>query len=362
MRYSSAVPPEIAAIDPVIDREIAALAREAEAELIRFDTEHGDQMGAFAPILLRSEAAASSQIENLTASARQIFTAEVAKASRNAELVAANTRAMSAAIALADDISSSTVRDMHRILMDAQPKHTPGAWREEPVWIGTRAESPVGATFVAPAQHRVPRLMEDFAEFAQRHDIPALEHVAITHAQFETIHPFSDGNGRTGRAIAQAMLRHRGITRTVAVPVSAGLLADVHGYHAALTQYRDGEPAPIVEMFAAASLRAVPNARQLIADIESVSERWKDAVRTRQGSVKRKLLAYAARRPVFTAESVAVDLGVTLTNIYRDLHALRDAGVLQSKSEHRGPLVWRASEILAAIDAFAERAGRRSLI
>ena len=120
---------------------------------------------------------------------------------------------------------------MHRILMAEQPRHTPGEWRDEPVWIGTRTDSPIGTEFVAPDHDRIPTLVADLAAFAERLDVPALTSVAVAHAQFETIHPFSDGNGRTGRALAQAMLRHRGVTRNVAVPVSAGLLADVDGYH-----------------------------------------------------------------------------------------------------------------------------------
>ena len=57
--------------------------------------------------------------------------------------------------------------------------------------------------------------------------MPVLAHAALAHAQFETIHPFEDGNGRTGRALVHAMLRSKGLTRTVTVPISAGLLVDV---------------------------------------------------------------------------------------------------------------------------------------
>src|SRR5690625_5080476 len=99
-----------------------------------------------------------------------------------------------------------------------------------------------------------------------RTDMPALVAVAISHAQFETIHPFSDGNGRTGRALAQAQLRHLGVTQNVAVPVSAGLLADVAGYHSALNAYRGGEVGPIISAFADASSRAVRNTRQLVEE------------------------------------------------------------------------------------------------
>ncbi|GAA1767740.1 hypothetical protein GCM10009747_30560 [Agromyces humatus] len=129
-----------------------------------------------------------------------------------------NTRAMQSALTLADELTPDSVREMHRVLMDGT-NHTPGDWRTQPVWIGRSARSPVGATFVAPQHERVPGLMDDVMAFARRDDLPVLAQVAIVHAQFETIHPFTDGNGRTGRALVQSMLRGKDITRSVTVPV-----------------------------------------------------------------------------------------------------------------------------------------------
>ncbi len=77
--------------------------------------------------------------------------------------------------------------------------------------------------------------MADLLRFARRDDLPVLDQIALAHAQFETIYPFSDGNGRTGRALMHALLRAKGVTRHVSVPISAGLLTDTRGYLAALT-------------------------------------------------------------------------------------------------------------------------------
>src|SRR3990170_360123 len=226
--YEVDVVPHVVSLSPEPNGAARELAAEASTELTRFDAELGSSIAAFAPVLLRSEAAASSQIENLTASARAIFTAELgAKTGGNAIQIAANTRAMQAAIELADHITPDSILRMHKVLMEGQDRHAPGMWRTEPVWIGTSATSPVGATFVPPDEDRVPTLIRDLVDFTHREDVPALIQVAVAHAQFETIHPFTDGNGRTGRALAQSMLRHRGVTRNVAVPVSAGLLSNV---------------------------------------------------------------------------------------------------------------------------------------
>lgn len=360
-RYQCAVVPPIAGRVPSPGTPVRQVVEEAERELTRFDAELGSRVAAFAPVLLRSEAASSSQIENLTASARAIFSAELGvRKSSNADEIAANTHAMRAALDLARDLSVESMKRMHAALMKHQPRHTPGALRGEPVWIGTRSDTPVGATYVAPHHDHLPAMLGDLADFANDLTVPALISVAVGHAQFETIHPFSDGNGRTGRALAQSMLRHRGVTRNVAVPVSAGLLADVEGYHAALTMYRAGDVDPIVLMFAQASLRAVRNARTLVTDIDAIRESWNERLTARRDSNAWKLLDVLARRPVLNSALAAAELGVQQPNVYPPLRALVEAGIAKSKNEHKLGPFWRSDEILSAIDAFAERAGRRS--
>lgn len=358
--YSAAVPPMISRLRPLPDPAVLAAADEAARELSRFDAELGTRVNSFAPVLLRSEAASSSQIENLTASARAIFSAELgAKSGRNAEQVAANTRSLQAAIGLSEQLDANAILRMHAVLLAEQPRHTPGEFREEAVWIGTRSDSPIDAEFIAPWFERVPELVTDLIAFADRTDVPPLVSVAIAHAQFETIHPFTDGNGRTGRALAQALLRHRGVTRSVAVPVSAGLLADVTGYHAALTAYRAGDVDPIVQAFADASLRAVGNARQLVEEIDRTRAAWNDRLSVRRDSNAWRILDILTRRPVLDSATAAEELSIRQPNVYPPMRALVDAGILKSKAEHGLGPFWRSDEVLGAIDRFAKRAGRR---
>ena len=358
--YEAAIPAKIAGLTPVVSPEILALAEDASYEVSRFDAELGGEVTAFGSILLRSEAAASSQIENLSASARAILTAEIGDTSAaNASAIAANTRAMSAAIDLAENLDPDSILAMHRVLMSHDQRHKPGVWRDEPVWIGTSAASPVDALYVAPAAGRVPGLIDDLMRFAGRDDLPVLAQAAIAHAQFETIHPFTDGNGRTGRSLIQAMLRSKGLTRRVTVPVSAGLLTDIDAYHAALTTYRSGNLESIVSLTAAASLRAVGNARILVSDIRDIRKAWIGQVKARRDSSVWRVLDLVGRQPVISAESVASELGIAVTNSYRYLHQLADSGILKKKTEHKIGILWRSDEVLAAIDTFAERSGRR---
>ncbi|MGK2903371.1 MAG: Fic family protein [Mycobacterium sp.] len=358
--YHPAVPASITDLVLDLPPSVFADAESASREITRFDAELGGEIAPFAAVLLRSESAASSQIENLTASARAIAEAELpgGKAKRNAETIVANTAAMQAAVALSDSVDCDAILAMHRALMVNEPRHTPGEFRTEPVWIGG-GSTPIGATFVGPRHEVVSDAISDLIAFAQRTDVPTLPQIAVGHAQFETIHPFTDGNGRTGRALVQAMLRNKGLTRQVTVPVSAGLLADTDAYFAALTSYRDGDAAPIVERFSQATILAIANGRQLVADLRAIRETWNGMVTARSDSAVWKVADLLIRRPVVNAALLAQELGIESTNAHRYLKPLTEAGILVQTTSGPRNRAWRSPDVLAALDSFAERAGRR---
>ncbi|BBY52675.1 Fic family protein [Mycolicibacterium arabiense] len=358
--YHPTVPANIADLVLELPSFVLADAESASREIARFDAELGGEIAPFASVLLRSESAASSQIENLTASARAIGEAELpgGKSKRNAAMVVANTAAMQAAVTLSDTLNADSIRTMHRALMINDPRHTPGEFRTEPVWIGS-GSTPIGATFVGPRHELIPGAIGDLIAFAHRADVPALPQIAVSHAQFETIHPFTDGNGRTGRALVQAMLRNKGLTRQVTVPVSAGLLADTGAYFAALTSYRDGDAAPIVESFSRATILAIANGRQLVVELREIRENWNGVISARSDSAVWKVADLLTRRPVLNAVLLAQELGIESTNAHRYLNPLTKAGILIETTNGPRNRVWRSPEVLAALDAFAERAGRR---
>jgi Fic family protein len=355
------VPPAIAALTvPSLSPELAVDVEDAVIELSRFDGEVGAITAPFSAILLRSESAASSEIEHLTASAKDIALAELGrKAGQNSRSIVGNVRAMEAAIELAEDLDeSSIIRMQAEILREDQPEHT-GQWREQAVWIGSGlANSPHTAAFVPPRHDRVGPLMNDLVEFARRTDLPALFQIAIAHAQFETIHPFPDGNGRTGRALVQAMLHRLGVTRNVTVPVSAGLLRDTAAYFDALTAYRAGDVEPIVRAFANASLEAIVNGRQLVSDLTGVRIRWDSATTARAGSAGRRLLEVLQRQPVIDADAAGRALKISTRNAQNGIDRLVDDGILHQIGGGQRGRVYEAREVLVALDQFAKRAKR----
>jgi len=357
--YEATVPPSIARLHVDLKPEVVALADDASRELTRFDTEVGVIAAPFASILLRTEAASSSEVENLTSSAKQVALAEIgASGSTNAKLVVANVRALSIAAELAESFDSAAILSMHEALLGESAPGSVGLFRDQQVWIGGGAISPHGASFVPPHHSRVFGLIEDLVAFANRTDIPVLVQAAIAHAQFETIHPFPDGNGRTGRALLHSMFRRGGMTRNVTVPVSAGLLRDTNSYFDALTDYRRGDPGAIVTAVSEAAFRSIENGRELVSDLAEVRESWGTRLASRSGSAASKLGGLLMRQPVVTARLVAGELQVSAVAAQGAIDRFVAAGILSQTNNWKRNRIWHAPEVLEALDRFGERARR----
>ncbi len=358
--YRAAVVPPITDLHPQLPSSIAALADEATAEISRFDAEIGSELASFAAVLLSSESASSSRIENLTSSAKAIALAELGSSEkRNATEIVANVEAMKAAVTLADRLDADAILSMHAALMHNHPSETPGVWRKQQVWIGGDSYGPHGAAFIPPHHRHVVMAIDDLVRFTKRTDLPLLTQAAIAHAQFETIHPFTDGNGRTGRALIHAMLRGHGLTRKVTVPVSAGLLADTPAYFGTLTDYRNGDPSSIVEQVATAAFAAMINGRRLVAELNHVRQAWEDKIPARRDSAAWRLAGILLRQPVIDSGVVAEELGISTANALRPIAPLVEAGVLTEFTGFKRNRMWQSREVLSALDDFAARAGRR---
>ena len=373
--YQAAVPASIAEADVRINAALQAEAEDAVREIVRFDAEvtaiaerraarEGDDaalgLAPLASVLLRTESASSSEIESVTAGARALAMAAIeAKAGPNAQLVTANVTAMQRAVELADKISVESILAAHQALLDEHAYAAPGALRDQQVWIGSNALSPHTASFVPPHHARVPGALDDLITFVRRVDLPVLVQVAIAHAQFETIHPFNDGNGRIGRTLVHAMLRHSGVTRTLTVPVSAGLLTDTSAYFHALTDYREGYVEAIIRQFINASFRAIGNGRILVDDLEQVYEGWSESLASRRGSAARRLLPHLLNQPAVNIAYVETATGVALSAAQRAVEQLEEAGVLKRAGGGQRNRAWIAQDVIDALDAFAERVGRR---
>lgn len=355
--FTYADPAPIASERVVLDAAVHEAARSATSLIERFDEKATAWGRPFASVLLRSESASSSQIEQLSASARRIALAGLGDTnSHNATSIANNVLAMQAAIALAESLSAEAILSMHAELGGGDDPRNAGRFRREWVWIG--GNSPVTAAYTATRFENVEPAIEDLIAFLRRVDVEPLTQAAIAHAQFETIHPFTDGNGRTGRALVAAVLRHRGVATNLSVPISSGLLSDMGAYIDALTRYRSGDPQPIVTLFAEASERAVANAALLQQDVTDVRARILGTAERKTANITR-MADLCCSEPAFNIDMV-VSAGITRPTAYRLCERLTTQGLLRRERAIRGLDAWTVIGLTDALDAFAERAGRRS--
>jgi len=363
--YFSAVVPPIASYRPVLPGDLAADVEEAVAALATFDAHaravfgaDSIMLGPMGSVLLRTESTSSSQIENLTVGARQLAMAEIDQSSSgNAKVVVANVRAMETALELADRLDEQAVLAMHARLLAGQrgwERHA-GRYRDVLVWVGASSVSPRGASYVGPQPGLVPGAMRDLVAFVQRDDLPVLVQAAVAHAHFETIHPFADGNGRTGRALVHAILRSKGLVTSTTAPVSAGLLRETERYFDALDTYRAGDARPIVERFADAARYAASSGARLVDDLAAQLDGSRTAMAgLRPGSGAWKVLPHLVSQPVVNARHLVDALGMNDMGAQRALAALTRVGVLEERTGLRRNRVWQHPGILTVLDGYAE--------
>lgn len=344
---------------------VAASVDESTQELSRFDTYATTRLGVgelapMAAILLRTESASSSHIEQITAGARQIALAELGESTaENANLVVRNTHAMEAALRLADDLDQAAIVQMHAELLAGEPEWA-GKFRDSLVWVGGSKYGPRFASHVGPSPEDLPDLMADLVAFLRRTDMPPLVQAAVAHAQLETIHPFADGNGRTGRALVHAVLRHSGIVARATAPVSAGLLRDTEGYFDALTRYRAGDAAPIIETFAAASRFAARSGVRLVDELHAQVLASAAALGgIRSDAAAHRAIPLLVGQPVLTVRFLRDALQLPERAAFRAIETLVERGVLEDRSGRARGRVYQHPGILDVLDDYAAQLRRR---
>lgn len=358
--YRAAVVPLIAERTLQLPPAVTALAEAASIEIARFDAELAAEGGLLAPALLCVESTGSSVIENLTASMEAVGLAELgSRENPHATEIVGNIAATTTALELGELVDADAVRAIHTALAGELHPDIAGRWREEQVWIGGTSFGPHEADFIPPHHEHVPALIDDLVAFVNRDDLPLLAQAAVAHAQFETIHPFPDGNGRTGRALIHSMLRSHGLAQNVIVPMSAGLLTDTAAYFASLTAYREGDPSVIVERLAGASFEATTNGRWLVQDLRTIRRGWDETVSARRDAGAWRVARLLLRQPVIDAAAVASELGIEARNAQRSIAPLAEAGVLTEFTGFKRNRMWQSREVLTALDDFAVRASRR---
>lgn len=370
--YQAYVPDTLEGRNFTFEAPVAADVADAERNIAQLDLESRALANteALARILLRAESVASSRIEGLEVSAQRLLKADVARAEGDqitdatALEVLANVDAMTYATEGPElEISVERILEFHRrLLTPTRLAQHAGRLRAQQNWIGGTSYNPFGAAFVPPPPEDVPNLLDDLCTFCNDDLLPAVAQAAIAHAQFETIHPFVDGNGRTGRALIHMILKRRRLVTRTLVPVSLILATHAQDYVAALQSTRYEGPANSPEalkstnewvgLFAGACSRAVADAEFFERRVEALRKEW----RARLGSLRSDASALALidrlpATPIVTVSSVQQTLSVSYNAANTAITALESNGILTKTRAGRRNRAFEAREL---VDAFTD--------
>lgn len=380
--YQPYLPDPLVGRPLVVGERLAAQAAQAERAIYALiEVPNPSVVAGISRFLLRSEAIASSLIEGIAPAAGQVALAELAQEepvkgfSEQAALVANNITVLRRASRDLVETDAVTVEDIVATHTSLLPDERHHGLRTVQNWIGGSNWHPLDAAYVPPPPEQVDHLMADLVRYLNGSVHAPLIQAGLLHAQFETIHPFTDGNGRLGRALIHTVLARRRMTPAAVVPISMVLSTLRDSYLDGLTAYRyvgaSNSPEAIdgterwLEIFLNAATEAALQARQLATDVEGQRKEWTERhtrhreslglrAAPRSGSAVAQILELLPEMPVMTARTAERTLGVTYQAARSALDELADAGILSRKSVDRGTTAYLAREVLDLI-TYAER-------
>jgi Fic family protein len=361
------LPPMIADRNLSIDSPLAANVESAMREISMLDEAHGAELEALNVLLLRTESVASSKIEAVEASLDDYARAlHGIRSNPSAVSMVAATDALDVMIRDVDRdgrIELASVTAAHRALMRDDPHEGAyaGRLRDMQNWIGGSDHSPRGALYVPPPPETVGTYLEDLLAYANRDDLPALVQAAIVHAQFESIHPFTDCNGRIGRALINTVLRRRGATTRVVVPLASALVAHRERYFSLLGGYRRGNVRPLIASFADGARVAAGESSITAERLREIPSMWRAMVGpVRVGSAAMRMLSLLPSQPIVSSDNAGALVGASRSSMFAAIDRLRGAGVLRPLTDRQRNQLWGASLILDELDDLGVRVARAS--
>ena len=346
-----------------LERDVreAALEVSGHVTTLSAQVDEATRQGIY-PLLLRSESIASSRIEQVNASSRDVSYAQLGEQlahlrNDQALSVSRNVAATRAAIEQLAARDEWAVEDVERVHAALGVVGAAAGLREVDVWIGGRDK--LRADYVAPPPGEVRDLVEDLLRYLDGSGEHPLLLAAVAHAQFESIHPFEDGNGRAGRALVHAVLERGGVVRSGLLPVSTVIRSREREYIQRLSAVRTDDPDRAVEALNAWVRFFVEVAEEAGSTLQRIQEEVRTldaglaekAAGLRADSSARRLLPVLREQPVVTAAFVADRLGVSRVAAHRAVDTLVARGILTpGTGKYRRSETFQADDVLQLVD------------
>lgn len=362
-KYEVYFPEPLSALRLQLDIETMGVVSEAEHAIRALNEIAQPALKPLARLLLRTESIASSKVEGMQMGVRELARAEArrdsgVKTGPAALEILANIDAMELAVeevANVEVFSIPAIESIHRLLMEkAWNDHVAGKIRTQQNWIGGNDYNPCGADYVPPPPEEVQPLLADLCNAINDDTLPPMVQAALVHAQFETIHPFEDGNGRTGRALIQIVLRRRKIAASYVPPISVILARSKDRYINGLTLFReDGGEQRWIKQFSEAAASSAYLARSYLTAITALMEEWRSMLRSaanpRSDSVAWRIIELLPAHPIITGPIAKAVTGVATSQVSKALIELQNAGVLTPLSEGSRNRSWEAVGLLDVV-------------
>ena len=309
---------------------------------------------------VRREAVLSSRIEGTRTTLAELFAAEArAKvAADNADLreVANYVAALEYGLERLDTLPLSLrlIREIHERLMRGVrgDSATPGEFRRSQNWIGPPGCTLNDVSFVPPPPDELAPCLDALERFLHDDSLPVLVHAALSHAQFEAIHPFLDGNGRVGRLLITLLLAERGVLPSPLLYLSAYFEETRDDYYAHLLALTEAGAWEDWLVYFLRGVRMKANdALARIERIDTLFESWRNGLGEALSPRLDEVLGLFVESPFWTVGEIGRRLGIAYTTARRAVDRLEEAGIVSQAGPSRRNRVYCARAVLAALDA-----------
>ena len=357
--YDVFIPKTISDLEIQLPGDVAGVVSDAEQAIADLNRAAGPELIPLARLLLRTESIASSKVEGMQVDARTLARAEAnqetgRRVGPEAAEILANIDAMQLAIERASNVGGIRVQDfldIHRTLLARDTRvRKRGEFRDSQNWIGGNDYNPCGADFVPPPPDEVGSLLDDLSRFCSEETLPPLVQAAVAHAQFETIHPFEDGNGRTGRALVQVILRRRGLAPAFVPPISVLLAQDKSQYIKGLTLFREDRVSEWIEIFGTAGAQAAQLASRYTRRVADLQDGWRQQLREhsdpRADAAVWAIIDVLPGHPVITVPVAVAATRRTKPAVTNAIEELERTGILIRLGESVRNRAWEADGFL----------------
>ena len=317
----------------------------------------------FVGMYVRREAILSSQIENITCSLDEVLEYEAGENHRgynkDVEQVVNYVRAVNEGLRRLqhEKLSATLLKDLHAILLAGDKAGNPGSFRTRQNWIGRRGSTVADADFVPPPEPQMFQSLGNLEYFINeyQHPMAALVRCALAHAQFETIHPFTDGNGRIGRLLIALMLCQTRKLERPLLYLSLYLLENRPEYYSRLMDVRSkGDWMGWVKFMLLGVEITAKDAVAVSENLASLNAEMEKLVAGAPGG--RELLGVLYQYPIIGARGVRKHLGMAPGTAIARLRKFEELGIVREITGKRRGRIYRFDRYVSILDAgWAER-------